>query len=104
MAAKTKKKPTKRKFSAQHVVKRHGHVEAFDERKIYASVYEACHAAQLTTKQAEKIAASVSLNVKKWISTKDRVSSHELHQEVVHVLKKHHADVSFMYATHRILC
>lgn len=104
MAVKTKKKTTKRKFSARHIVKRRGHVEPFDERKIYASVYEACHAAQLSTKQAEKIAANVSLSVKKWIDKKDRVSSHELHQEVIHTLKKNHEDVAFMYATHRILC
>lgn len=104
MAAKTKKKTTERKFSARHIVKRRGHVEAFDERKIYASVYEACHAAQLSTKQAEKMAASVTASIKKWIDKKERVNSHELHQEVIHTLKKHHEDVAFMYATHRILC
>ncbi len=93
-----------RKFSARHVVKRRGHVESFDERKIYASVYEACHAVQLSTSQAEKIAASVSLNVKKWIEKKEKTNSHEIHREVVKALRKHHADVAFMYDTHKVLC
>ncbi len=114
MAAKTKTKTNVlrksliknkgRKFSARHVVKRHGHTESFDERKIYASVYEACHAAQLSTKQAEKIAASVSLSVKKWMEKKTHVNSHEIHHEVVKVLHQHHADAAFMYKTHRMLC
>lgn len=106
MVVKTKKANTKkgRKFSARHVVKRHGHTESFDERKIYASVYESCHAAQLSTKQAEKIAASVSSNVKKWAEKKTHVNSHEIHKEVVKVLHKHHADVAFLYEHHRNLC
>ena len=106
MAAKTKKTNTKkgRKFSTRHVVKRHGHTESFDERKIYASVYESCHAAQLSTKQAEKIAASVTDTIKKWAEKKDHVNSHEIHKEVVKVLHKHHADVAFLYETHRMLC
>ncbi len=100
----TTKKITKRKFSARHIIKRRGHTEAFDERKIYASVYEACHASGLSTKQAETMAASVTLSVKKWIEKKDKVSSNELHKEVVKTLKKHHADVAFMYETHRMIC
>lgn len=108
MSVKTKKtiksKKIGRKFSARHVVKRRGHTESFDERKIYASVYEACHATQLSTKQAEKMAASVSLSVKKWIEKKTHVNSHEIHKEVVKVLRKHHADVAFMYEHHRVLC
>ncbi len=94
----------KRKFSAQHVVKRHGHAEAFDERKIYASVYESCHAAQLSTKQAEKIAASVSLHVKKWVEKKTHVNSNEIHREVVKALKKNHEDAAYLYEHHRNIC
>jgi transcriptional regulator NrdR family protein len=115
MVAKTKKTKTNflqkngikkkgRKFSARHVVKRHGHAEAFDERKIYASVYEACHAAQLSTSQAEKIAASASSNMKKWIEKKTQVNAHEIHQEVVRALKKHHEDAAYLYEHHRNIC
>ncbi|MBM3282441.1 MAG: hypothetical protein FJY86_03840 [Candidatus Diapherotrites archaeon] len=102
---KIKQKTTpRRKFTAQHVVKRHGHAEAFDERKIYASTYESCHAAQLSTKQAEKIAASVTLHVKKWAEKKTHMNSNEIHTHVVKELKKHHADVAFMYDKHREIC
>jgi transcriptional regulator NrdR family protein len=106
MTTKTKKRITKkgRKFSARHVVKRHGHEESFDERKIYASVYEACHATQLSTRQAEKIAASVTFNTKKWAEKKTQMNSHEIHAHVVNELKKHHSDASFMYDKHRQIC
>lgn len=105
MAAKNQKtKTTNRKFSSRKVVKRHGHAERFDERKIYASVYEACHAAQLSTSHAEKIAASVSLNVKKRMEKKTQVNSHEIHREVVKTLKKNHEDAAYLYEHHRNIC
>ncbi len=108
MVAKTKKtikiKKTGRKFSSRHVVKRRGHVEPFDERKIYASVYEACHATQLSTKQAEKMAASVTLTIQKWAEKKDHLNAHEIHQVVVKALKKHHADTAYMYEHHKNMC
>ena len=105
--AKTKKikkqKPGK-KFAFRHVVKRKGHLEKFDERKIYASVYEACHVTHLSTPHAEKIASSVSNQIKKWMEKKDKAGAHQLHKEVVKALKKHHADVAFMYDTHKDIC
>lgn len=101
---KTKPKTIGRKFSSKKIVKRHGHAETFDERKIYASVYEACHAAQLSTSRAETIAASVSLNVKKWAEKKTQVNSNEIHREVVKALRKHHADVAFLYEHHKNIC
>lgn len=104
MAAKTKKKNARRKFSAQHIVKRQGHTEPFDERKIYASVYEASHAVGLNTPHAEKIASGVSTQLKKWIEKKEKVNARELHKEVVKALKKHHADVAFMYEWHKEIC
>ena len=106
MAAKKtlKEKNMKRKFSARHVVKRRGHTEAFDERKIYASVYESCHAGKLSTKQAEKIATSVSSSIKKWAEKKDHMNSHEIHKEVVKALHKHHADVAYLYEHHKNVC
>lgn len=100
----TTKKTDKRKFSARHVVKRGGHTEPFDERKIYASVYEACHGALIPTTKAEKIASSVSNAIKKKVEQHETVSAHAIKLEVVKELKKHHKDVAFLYETHKELC
>lgn len=91
-------------FSSRIVVKRHGHTEKFDERKIYASVYEACHVDGMKTEKAEKIASAVTNGVKKWADKMDIVSSHQLHTQVVKELSKHHKDVAFMYDLHKDIC
>jgi len=84
-----------------HVVKRKGHKEKFDERKVYASCYEACLSAHLEKKHAENICEQVSRNVKKWMKTKKEVSSSEISRKVTSFIKKHSKDAAFMYETHR---
>jgi len=85
-------------------VKRRGYTEKFDERKIYATVYEACHVDGMKTEKAEKIAAIVTNAIKKKVEKLDKVSSQALHAEVVKELKKHHADVAFLYEHHKNIC
>jgi transcriptional regulator NrdR family protein len=100
----TKTKGKTKNFTSRLVVKRRGHTEKFDERKIYASVYEACHVDGMKTEKAEKIAASVTQAIKKKIEKLDKVSSHAIHAEVVKELKKHHADVAYLYEHHKEIC
>lgn len=105
MARTTKKQKGKLKnFSSRIVVKRRGHMEKFDERKIYASVYEACHVDGMKTEKAEKIASAVTNNVKKWVEKMEVVSVHQIHAQVVKELMKHHDDVAFMYDLHKDIC
>ena len=84
-----------------HIVKRKGHKEKFDERKIYASCYAACLNAQLHPKEAEKICEGVSREIKKWIKTKKEITSTKIFREMIRVIKKHNKDAAFMYETHR---
>ena len=98
----TKTKP--KRFGFRHVVKRRGRKEKYDERKIYASVYESCHAAGLTTKQAEKISAKVSDTITKWAEKKDAMHAHEIHREVINALRKMDKDTAFMYEMHKNIC
>lgn len=84
-----------------HIVKRRGHKQPFDPRKIYASVYSACRNAHLTEMEAEKIAEAVSKALEKWISKKTEVSSQEIFEEVANVMRQFHEDAAFLYATHR---
>jgi transcriptional regulator NrdR family protein len=106
MAAKTKniKSTKKRKFSARHVVKRRGHHEAFDARKVYGSVLYACFAAHVKEKAAEKIALSVSDDIAKLVEKSHSITAHEIFYEVTKRMKKHHAEAAFMYETHRDVC
>ncbi|MBI4043906.1 MAG: hypothetical protein HY393_03830 [Candidatus Diapherotrites archaeon] len=84
-----------------HIVKRKGHLERFDERKVYASCYEACLSAQIPNSTAEHICGLASDDVKKWVLTQRQVNSHQIFLRVAEFLRKHHKDVAFMYETHR---
>ena len=96
-------KTKKRKFSARHVVKRRGHKEAYDARKVYGSVLFACFSAHVKEKQAERIAMDVSDYITKLVEKRDSITAHEIFYEVTKKMKKHHADAAFMYETHRDL-
>ena len=85
----------------KHLVKRAGHVHVFDERKIYASCYAACLSAHVQHKQAERICENVCIDIKKWIKSKEKVTSEQIFREVGKSLKRYHKDAAFMYSTHR---
>lgn len=85
----------------KHVVKRKGHEEKFDEKKVYGSVYAACYIVHMKEKECEKIAGGVTGDVKRWIKNKKVVNSHDIFRLTVRELKKKSKDASFMYETHR---
>ncbi|RJQ13448.1 hypothetical protein C4553_03645 [Candidatus Parcubacteria bacterium] len=84
-----------------HIVKRQGHKEPFDEKKVYASVYSACLNAHLNKEQSEKIAEKIMWEINSWISNRDEVNSNEIFRKIIELLKTHNPDASFMYETHR---
>jgi len=84
-----------------HIVKRKGHKEPFDSRKIYASAYASCRNVHLSEIQSEKIAEAVELRMRKWIEQKQEVNSEDIFQEVIKILKELEPDAAFMYETHR---
>ena len=88
-------------MKGKHIVKRRGHTERFDERKVYASCYAACLASHVPHQEAERICAKVSKEVKSWIRTKKTVTSDQIFRETGKVMGKHHKDAAFMYRTHR---
>lgn len=87
----------------QHIVKRRGHLEEFDPKKIYGSSYFACRNAHLSEIQSEKIAESVSMAVEKWIGNKKSVSSNQIFEKVTNILEQLEPDAAFLYKTHRDL-
>ncbi len=82
------------------VVKRKGHTEKFDERKVYASCYAACMTCGLHENGCEIIASNVSKEIKKWVRKKKHVTSNQIFRKVVSHLKKVHKPAAFMYETH----
>ncbi len=86
----------------KHLVKREGHKEKFDERKVYASCYNACvGCCHMPKEDAEKICEKVTKDVKKWIKEKPSVSSNQIFKQTTKTIRKYHKDAAFMYETHR---
>ena len=84
-----------------HIVKRAGHKEKFDERKLYASVFAACLSSHVKKEEAEAIANLVAREIKKWIGKKKEVDSNDIFKKVAEELAHLNKDASFMYKTHR---
>ena len=93
-------KRTKDKTALQ-IVKRKGHTELYDERKVYGSCFFACRNAQLSEKEAEEICNKVCKAITKWIKKQKVVSSNEIFRILIQELKKHNEDAAFLYETHR---
>lgn len=84
-----------------HIVKRKGHKEKYEERKVYASVYAACLTLRMTDEQAELIAEMVSHETTQEFKKDKEVSAHEIHKFVAKALKKYDPDAAYMYDTHK---
>ena len=84
-----------------HIIKRKGHSEPFDEKKIYASAYAACLNAELGEQKCEHVAEKVMKEVTKEIKFKhNAVDSSEIAELVHKALEKFDKDVAFLYKTH----
>ena len=98
-----------RKWNAQHwmimehIIKKDGKKEKFDERKIYATCFAAALNTQIEKHEAEKLCEKVCKEIKQWVKKKKSVTSTEVFQQVVRAMKKHDRNVAFMYETHRDL-
>lgn len=83
------------------VVKRKGHKQDFDIKKVYASVYASCRNVHMSEPEAEEIADKVSKEIENQIKSKPEVDSNEIFKLATEILKGHNKDASFMYETHR---
>ncbi len=86
-----------------HIVKRHGHTEAFDERKLYASVFSACQSVREPEGSAELIADKVANDVKQWLTTKHEVTSNDIRTIAAKHLQSYHPDAAYIYKHHRVI-
>ena len=93
-------KKTKKEACRQCVVKRKGHTEDFDERKVYASVYAACASAHYEEMECEKIAEKLTKKIKRFIKSKKQAESSEIRRRIENELKKQDEELAFFYEQH----
>jgi len=94
----------KKRIKIRHthcIVKRKGHLEEFDERKVYASCYAACLSSHVLHKEAEKVCDKVGKEVNNWAKKKKKMDSSEIFKKITSTMKKYNKDAAFMYETHR---
>ena len=84
-----------------HIVKRKGHTELYDERKVYGSCFFACRNAHLSEQESEQICNKVAAQITKWIKKRKLVSSDDIFRALINELNKHNEDAAFLYETHR---
>ncbi len=87
----------------QHIVKRKGHTEPYDERKVYASVFAACQAVREPAGSAELVADKVQKDVNAWISKKHEVTANDIRRQAAKHLGAYHPDAGHMLLHHRIV-
>jgi transcriptional regulator NrdR family protein len=83
------------------VVKRRGHKEGFDEKKLYGSVYSACASLRMTEEQAELLATIVTHEVKQVFHQQAEVDSKQILKAAAEVLHRLNPDAAYIYETHR---
>ena len=83
------------------IIKRKGHEQPYDERKVYASCYFSCRNAHLSEKEAEKICEKITREITKQVKKEKSVTSQNIFQLIIKELNKHDKDAAFLYETHR---
>ncbi|MBS3114203.1 hypothetical protein J4448_03805 [Candidatus Woesearchaeota archaeon] len=82
------------------VVKRRGHKEMFNEKKIYGSVYAACASAHYDEMRCEKIAEEITETIKRFVKNKKEIQSIEIRKKIENELKKKDEELAFFYEQH----
>ncbi len=87
----------------KHIVKRAGHTEAYDNRKLYASVYASALAVREPMGSAELIAKDVVEQVEGWLEAKHEVTSSDIRVQAAKHLHAINPDAAFQYKHHRVV-
>lgn len=87
----------------KHIVKRAGHLEAYDNRKLYASIYASSLAVREPVGAAELIAQEVVAEVEKWLDRKHEVTSNDIRVQAAKHLHAINPDAAYIYQHHRVI-
>ena len=80
------------------VVKRKGHVQHYEEKKVYASVYAAALNCENGEEKSEKLAKEITKKISTWVKKKNKVSSLEIRNQIAKSIRDR--DVRLMYESH----
>lgn len=87
----------------KHIVKRRGHNEVYDPKKLYASIFAAAQAVREPVGSAELIAEKVVEDIKIWIEKKHEVTANDIRINAAKHLKVYNPDAAYMYLHHRVV-
>lgn len=87
----------------KHIVKRAGRTEAYDGKKLYASIYAAALAVREPVGSAELIAQEVARQVEEWLAPKHEVTSNDIRRVAAKHLQVVHPDAAYQYLHHRVI-
>lgn len=88
----------------KHIVKRRGHTEEYDERKLYASIYFACAVANSPNTELELVASKVVGDVERWLEEKHEVTSKDIFTQALKHLRVYNETAAYMYEHHTRIC
>lgn len=85
----------------KHIIKRQGHKQKYDQKKVYASVYAAALSSHYNEKKAEELAQSVTKKVNSFVKGKKQINSSAIKEQIIKNIKdkgvtvnyKHHLDL-----------
>ncbi len=87
----------------KHIIKRRGHFEPYDARKLYASIYSSVLSVREPVGTAELIATEVVKTVEQWLTPKHEVTANDIRRQAGACLSAIHADAGFQYLHHRVI-
>jgi transcriptional regulator NrdR family protein len=87
----------------RHIVKRAGHSEVYDARKLYASVYSACLSVREHPGSAELISKEVTEEFEKWLTNKHEITANDIRKRASEHLKAINPDAAHIYTHHRVM-
>jgi transcriptional regulator NrdR family protein len=87
----------------KRVVKRAGHSEAYDRKKLQASVYAAALSVREHPDQAHKTAADVAQYVDDWLEHHHEVTTEDIRRKAGERLKEIHPDAAQVFNHHRVI-
>jgi transcriptional regulator NrdR family protein len=85
----------------RHIVKRQGHTEKYNAKKLYASIYASALANREPAGTAELIAQEVVEKVEAWIEDRHEVTSNDIRRIAGDYLKFINPDAAQIYQKHR---
>lgn len=91
--------------SMTYIIKRGGKrpTEAFNPKKLHASIVATCLAVKAPEGQAEATAGAVTDAVVDWLGHKPEVTSEDIRRQATLVLEKYHPEAAHLYKHHHMV-